>query len=129
MAPYSLRPGRYGRGNAFAVAPQLTTMTLHPDDVATVVLGRLTLGLFAVLGVVVALAEWQVLPRDALVVGAPALVAALLLDTFLYNEFLIRTGGWIWVEIYAFLYVEAVVAAAVVTRLRPLWRDHVATGD
>ncbi|MFW5940014.1 MAG: hypothetical protein ACOCQU_06165 [Halolamina sp.] len=86
-----------------------------------ILLGRATLGAFAVLGAVVALAEWGVLPRQTLVVGAPALIVALLLDTFLYNEFLIRTGAGIWLAIYAFLYVEAVAVGAVARRLRPYW--------
>jgi hypothetical protein len=89
-----------------------------------VLLGRVTLGVFAVTGALVALSEWGVLPRQALLVGAPAIVAALLLDTFLYNEFLIGAGRatqWLWVEIYAFLYVQAVVVGAVTRGLRAYW--------
>lgn len=103
-------------------------MVPYASDHPNVLLGRVTLGGFAVLGVVVALAEWGVLPRQTLLVGAPALAAALLLDTFLYNEFLIRTGGWVWVEIYAFLYVEAVVVGAVVHLFGPYWHEYVGTG-
>lgn len=105
-----------------AVMHKLPRMALHTN----VLLGRVTLGVFALLGVVVALAEWNVIPSDALLVGVPALAAALLLDTFLYNEFLIRTGAWIWLEIYAFLYVEAVVVGAVVHLFRSYWSESVA---
>ena len=89
-------------------------MALQSDRVPTVLRSRITLGVFAVLGVVVALAEWHLIPRGALLVGAPAIAAALLLDTFLYNEFLVQTGPLFWVELYAFLYVEAVVVGAAV---------------
>jgi len=41
---------------------------------------------------VVGFAEARLLFREALVVGAPAVIATLLVDTFLYREFLIRTG-------------------------------------
>ncbi|WP_224333616.1 hypothetical protein [Haloprofundus halobius] len=85
--------------------------------------GRVTLAVFAVTGVVVALAEWGVLPRDVMVVGAPAIIATLLVDTFLYNEFLVRTGDGIWLLVYGFLFVQSVVVAAVVTKLVSLnWR-------
>lgn len=103
-------------------------MAGHRDDVATVLFGRVTLGVFALLGVVVALAEWGVVPGKVLIIGAPALAAALLLDTVLYNEFLLSTGAWIWVEIYAFLYAEAVVVGAVVHLLEPYWLEYVAAG-
>ena len=94
-------------------------MALQPDRLPRVLYSRSTLGVFALLGAVVALAEWGLLPDMTRIVGAPALAAALLLDTFLYNEFLIQTGPLIWVEIYAFLYVEAVVVGAVIQRIRP----------
>lgn len=97
-------------------------MSLHSDDIRAVLFGRVTLGAFALTGVIVALSEWGVLPREALLVGAPAIVAALLLDTFLYNEFLIAGGPpAIWVEIYAFLYVQAAVVGAAVQLLEPYW--------
>jgi len=101
--------------------------TLQSDRLPSVLTSRVTLGVFAALGVVVALAEWGILPREALLVGAPAIVAALLLDTFLYNEFLLGGGPpLLWVEIYAFLYVEAVVVGAVAGLLRPYWREYAA---
>lgn len=92
-----------------------------------VLFGRITLAVFGVIGVAVALAEWSVLPREALLVGAPAIAAALLLDTFLYNEFQIGGGPpLLWLEIYAFVYVEAIVVAAVVRLLRSYWTERVA---
>ncbi|MFD1525072.1 hypothetical protein ACFR9S_01970, partial [Halolamina salina] len=57
---------------------------------------------------------------------APAIAAALLLDTFLYNEFLIGGGTqWLWVEIYAFLYVQAVIVGAVARGLRAYWTEPI----
>ena len=99
-------------------------MALQQQELGSVLLGRVTLAVFAVTGAAVALAEWGVLPREALLVGAPAIAATLLLDTFLYNEFLISTGAGIWVEIYAFLYVQAVVVGATVTVLRQHWSEE-----
>lgn len=101
-------------------------MALQPNASTDFLLGRITLGVFAVTGAFVALAEWEILPREALLVGAPAIVAALLLDTFLYNEFLIGGGPpWLWVGIYAFLYVQAVVVSAIVRGLRRYWSEPV----
>ena len=68
-----------------------------------------TLGTYVVLGVFVAFAEWGIFPREALVVGAPAIAAALLLDAVLYSEFLGRTGSAVWLSVYGFLYVEALL--------------------
>ncbi len=97
-------------------------MALHTDDAASVLLDRVTIGVFVATGALVALAEWELLPREALVVGAPAIVAALLLDTYLYNEFLVAGGPpWLWVWIYAFLYVQAAVVGAAVAALRRYW--------
>lgn len=102
-------------------------MALRTDDVSTVLFGRVTLGVFAVVGAAVALAEWNLLPRETLLVGAPAIAAALLLDTFLYNEFLLGTPTWfLWVEIYVFLYAEAAVVGAAVRFLRFHWTERVA---
>lgn len=102
-------------------------MALHTDDAASVLLGRVTLGVFVVTGALVALAEWELLPRETLLVGAPAIVAALLLDTYLYNEFLVAGGPpWLWVWIYAFLYVQAGVVGAAVAALRRYWSEEVA---
>lgn len=99
------------------------------DDLPPVLVGRVTLGVFALSGAIVALSEWGVLPRNALIVGAPAIAAALLLDTFLYNEFLLSTGDWIWLEIYAFLYVQSAVVGAVAHAIRPYWSEYVAAAD
>ncbi|USZ69302.1 hypothetical protein NGM10_06080 [Halorussus salilacus] len=84
-------------------------------------LGRLTLSIFAVTGVILALAEWGVVPRAALLVATPAVIATLLVDTFLYNEFLIRTGAGFWVILAGFVFVQSLVAAAVLTRLSRFW--------
>ena len=101
-------------------------MALQPNAYTDVLLSRITLAVFVVTGAAVALAEWGILPREALLVGAPAIAAALLLDTFLYNEFLLAGGPpWLWVEIYAFLYVQAVVVGAVARGLRVYWSEPV----
>lgn len=118
----SIPPGE----NALPVGSQPSGMALRTAEYVDVLIGRVTLGVFAATGAIVALAEWGVLPRETLLVGAPAIAAALLLDTFLYNEFLLAGGPpWIWVEIYAFLYVQAVVVGAVVHLLRPYWPESV----
>jgi len=93
-------------------------MALQQQELASVLLGRVTLAVFAVTGAALALAEWGVLPREALLVGAPAIAATLLLDTFLYNEFLISTGDWIWAEVFVFLYVQAAVVGFAVAAIR-----------
>jgi len=101
-------------------------MALQPNRYGAILLGRVTLGVFAVTGALVALSEWGILPRQALLVGAPAIVAALLLDTFLYNEFLLAGGPpWLWVQIYAFLYVQAVVVGAIARVLRAYWAEPI----
>jgi len=87
-------------------------------------LWRWTLAVFVFAGAVVALAEWGLLFREALLVGAPAIVATLLVDTFLYNEFLIRTGGWIWLLIYVFLFVQSVLVATGLRTLVQHWSRH-----
>lgn len=76
------------------------------------VLWWLTGLIFAGTGAVVALAEWGVIFREALMVGAAALIPTILIDTFLYNEFLIRTGCGFWVILYAFLLCQSVLVAA-----------------
>ncbi|MFC6723103.1 hypothetical protein ACFQE1_01585 [Halobium palmae] len=83
---------------------------------------RLTLSIFAITGVLVAFAEWGVLSREVLVVGVPAIIATLLVDTFLFNEFLIRTGPWLWLILYVFLYFQSIIVATLIrllTRIRP----------
>lgn len=100
---------------------------MNPTNVSSdrawsrILYGKLTLGVFAVTGVLVALAEWNILPVEALVAGLPAVIATMLLDTFLFNEFLIRTGAGLWVILYTFLYIQAVITAAVVTWLSQIW--------
>lgn len=102
-------------------------MSVNPIDVSSgkawsgVLSGKLTLGIFAVTGVLVALAEWNILPEEALVAGVPAVIATMLLDTFLFNEFLIRTGAGLWVILYTFLYIQAVITAAIVTWFSQIW--------
>ncbi|WP_459194558.1 hypothetical protein [Halosimplex sp. J119] len=86
--------------------------------------GWLTLSIFAVTGVLVALAERNLLPREALVAGFPAVIATMLFDTFLFNEFLIRTGEGIWVLLYTFLYIQAIIAAAVITWFSQAWNKR-----
>lgn len=95
-------------------------MARLPDSVASVLFGHTTLVVFGLLGALVALAEWAILPQEALLVGAPALAAALLVDTFLYNEFLVRTDGGIWLFIAVFLYAEAALVVAVISAIRAL---------
>lgn len=103
----------------------MTLTDVLPDKwYARLLLGRLALVIFAVTGALVALAEWNILPRDALVVGAPAIIATLLLDTFLFNEFLIRTGDGFWIILYTFLYLQAVITAAVVTWSSQIWSKY-----
>jgi hypothetical protein len=78
-----------------------------------------TVVVFLITGTVVGLAELGVLFREALMVGAPAVIGTLLVDTFLYNEFLIRTGRGFWVILYGFLFVQSgLVAASIVSLVR-----------
>ena len=83
--------------------------------------GLLTLSIFGVIGVLVALAEWGVFPQEALLVGYPSVIATMLVDTFLYNEFLIRTGEGFWLILYTFLFLQSVITTAVVTWLSRTW--------
>lgn len=77
------------------------------------------------MGTVVGLAEVGLLFREALMVGAPAVIATLLVDTFLYNEFLIRTGPGFWVILYGFLFVQSgIVAAGIVPLVRYMSRGN-----
>lgn len=88
-----------------------------PSPFPGLLVSRLALSLFAITGIMVALAEWSVLPREALIVGAPAIVASMLVDTFLFNEFLIRTGDGLWIIVYAFIFLQSVVVAGLVKLL------------
>jgi len=96
-------------------------LRLRTPDWTAWPLWQWTLAVFVVIGSVVALAEWGLLFREALLVGAPAIVATLLLDTFIYNEFLIRTGESIWLLIYVFLFVQSVIVAAGIRSLVRYW--------
>ena len=81
---------------------------LDPTDLRRALLDRVALGACALIGGVMALAYAGVLPDEALVAGFPALVATLLLDTFLFNVFRIDTGALVWGLIAGFVYLEAV---------------------
>ncbi|KTG08818.1 hypothetical protein AUR64_13445 [Haloprofundus marisrubri] len=85
--------------------------------------GRLTLGAFVASGVAVALAECGLIPRDAMIVGAPAIVAASLVDWYLYYEFSGSIGVSIWPLVYGFLFVQSAAVAGVVTKLVSLWTN------
>jgi len=80
--------------------------------------------LFLSTGTVVGLAELGLLFREALMVGAPAVIATVLVDTFLYNEFLIRTGPGFWVILSGFLLVQSgIVAAGLISLARYVSRQ------
>lgn len=100
----------------------MTPSTALPTNgIPELPLGRLTLSIFAATGVILALAEWGVVPREALLVAGPAVIATLLVDTFLYNEFLIQTGGGFWVILTGFVFVQSLVVAVVLTWLSRFW--------
>ncbi|PSP81898.1 hypothetical protein BRC83_10670 [Halobacteriales archaeon QS_1_68_17] len=82
---------------------------------------RLIVWIFAVTGVVVALTELGLLFREALLVGAPAFTATLLVDTFLYNGFLIRIGDGFWVLFSAFLFFQSCLLAVAIHFLHRYW--------
>ncbi|MFW6003748.1 MAG: hypothetical protein ACOCPT_04950 [Halanaeroarchaeum sp.] len=91
-----------------------------------------TLVLFAVTGGLVALAQWGVLPRRSLVVGAPAIVVTLLVDTFLYNEYLIDTGPGFWAILYGALFVQSAMVSALTIwtlRVASRWRRRRTESD
>lgn len=105
------------------------TARLPVDDGRAVL--WLTLAVFLLTGGAVALATWGVVPDVALLAGVPALAAAMLVDTFLYNAFRIEVGDGFWVLCYAFLLVQSLLAAVVVTWLSSRWRSddgHPASG-
>lgn len=70
-------------------------------------------GIAVATGLAVALAEWGVLPRAALLVAAPAVVATLLVDTALYNTLSVRTGDGFWLLLSGFVLLQSVAVAAV----------------
>lgn len=78
-------------------------------DSRPVFVSGVTLGTYVLLGVFVAFAEWGVFPRETIVVGAPAIATALLLDAVLLDVLLVRIGDAVWLFVYAFLYVEALL--------------------
>jgi hypothetical protein len=78
-----------------------------PSSDRHVLVSGVTLGTFVVLGVFVAFAEWGVVPREVLVVGGPAIVVAILLDSLLYWELALELGPAMWLVVYAGLYLEA----------------------
>lgn len=85
--------------------------------------GRLTLAVFVASGVVVAFAEWGLIPRDAMIVGAPAIVAASVTDWYLYYEFSGSIGVSLWLLVYGFLSIQSVAVTAVVTKLVSFWTN------
>ena len=98
-----------------------------PSNDTRLLVDRLTLSLFILTGVLVAFAEWGILPREALIAASPAIIVSLLIDTFLFNEFLIRTGAGLWIIVYTCIYVQSVVIAALVrllARYRPGSREQ-----
>jgi hypothetical protein len=122
-------------GTVFADNPEGPTVTPPTDRpwhrVAGPTTRKVSLAVFAATGTAVALAEWGLVPREVLLVGAPAIVATLLVDTFLYNEFLVDTGPGFWLLLYVFLFVQSLVVGAAVTwvaRLLPAG-DHTPPPD
>jgi len=92
---------------------------LNADEHPRLRVEWVTAVVFLLTGTVVGLAELGLLFREALMVGAPAVIATLLVDTFLYNEFLIRTGQGFWVILYGFLLVQSgIVAVSIVALAR-----------
>ncbi|WP_348612483.1 hypothetical protein [Halobaculum rarum] len=80
---------------------------------------RATLGVTGALLTVLALAQLTPLPAEATVVAWPALAAAFLVDTALYNEAGIVVGdAGFWALAVVGCYVEAVVAVSIVRWIR-----------
>ena len=90
----------------------------HANDLRRVLVDEVALGTCLLVGGVMALAYAGVLPDGALVVGFPALLGAMLLDTFLYNTFRIDTGVLVWGLIAGFVYLESVTVGLAISRVR-----------
>lgn len=87
--------------------------------VRTAATARATLAVTATLLTVLALARVTPLPEEATVVAWPALAAAFLLDTALYNEAGIAVGdAGFWALAVVGCYVEAVVIVALTRWIR-----------
>lgn len=97
-------------------------MTLHTSMLArlrSTATARATLAVTAALLTVVGLTRVTPLPEEATVVAWPALAAAFLLDTALYNEAGIAVGDiGFWILAVVGCYVEAVAVVAVVRETR-----------
>lgn len=87
-------------------------------DLQRILVGKVALGVCAIIGGVMALAYADVLPDVALVVGIPALVATILVDTFLYNTFRIETGVLVWGFMAGFVYLESVAIGLLIRWVR-----------
>ena len=81
----------------------------HPADARPIPVSGVTLGTFVVLGVFVAFAVWGVVPRKVLVVGGPAIAAAMVLEMGLRRLLRVDLGVAAWLVVYAGLYVEALL--------------------
>lgn len=86
--------------------------------VRNALVGVETVGALLVVGTLVALGMSDVLPEAVIVLGYPAILATLLVDTFLFNTFLIDIGVLFYAVLAGFLYVQAVAVAALVRRVR-----------
>lgn len=98
------------------------------EGYARLLLGKVTVVLFVLVGLPTALAEWDILPSEALLGGAPAIGTALLVDTFLFNTFHIRTGEAFWIIVYSLIYLQAVITATGMRWLFQMWSTHRSDG-
>lgn len=79
---------------------------------------RLTLSIFVITGLLVTLGELRILPLEITLVGYPAITLAFLIDTFLFNEFLIRISDvGIWIVAYVLLFMQSMVIAKIIRLL------------
>lgn len=86
----------------------ITAHLAHFQSLGGILFDRVVLGVCIIIGGLMTLAYSGILPDLALVVGIPALVASMIVDTFLYNNFRIEIGTAVWALIAVFVYLQSV---------------------
>ena len=88
------------------------------DRLRSALLGVETVAAFLAIGIPIALSVRGPLPEPVLLLAFPAFVATFLVDTFLFNAFLIETGPLIYVILAVSVYLQAVAVGATIRWIR-----------
>lgn len=84
-------------------------------------LGRITFLIFSNTGLLFALGNWGPLPDDVSIVGAPAIIATISAESWLYRDLSISTGRpYTYTIVCTFMLVQSVIVAGAVRTALPI---------